>query len=86
MQGREAEFLGSCYRACLELALANKVETIAFPSISTGVYGYPIIEAAPIAIETVQEWVVAHPDALNEVRFVLHSKDDFGMYQTFLAG
>lgn len=77
----EATVLSQCYRRCLDLARVHLIRTIAFPSISTGAYGYPIEEAAPIAVETVLRWIKAHPDALDEIRFVLHSKRDYNVYK-----
>lgn len=82
--GREAELLASCYRSSLNLAMENGVRTIAFPSISTGVFGYPIELAAPIAIQTVQQWLVEHPDLFDEVRFVLHSPADYKIYKALV--
>jgi O-acetyl-ADP-ribose deacetylase (regulator of RNase III) len=57
----ERELLASAYRTSLELARANEVKTIAFPGISTGVYGYPLDEAAEVAIETVATWLAVNP-------------------------
>ncbi len=79
------ELLAACYRSCLGLAMRNGLKTIAFPSISTGVFGYPIILAAPIAVDTVREWVVQHPDVLDEVRFILHSTYDEELYRDLLG-
>ncbi len=81
----EATVLAECYRSCLDLARAHLIRTIAFPSISTGAYGYPIEEAAPIAVETVLRWIKAHPDALDEIRFVLHTPADRDVYAKLLA-
>lgn len=53
----EAELLASCYSQSLELAAENEINSIAFPSISTGAYGYPHEEAATIAIDTVKQWL-----------------------------
>ena len=50
---REPQLLASCYRNCLQLAVENQIQTIAFPSISTGVYGYPILKASQIAVREV---------------------------------
>lgn len=66
--GHDAALLASCYRRCLDLAHAHLIRTVAFPSISTGAYGYPIEEAAPIAVATVKQWVAEHPDAFDEIR------------------
>lgn len=82
--GHDAELLASCYRRCLDLARVHLIRTIAFPSISTGAYGYPIAEAAPIAIETVLRWVKTNPDAFDEIRFVLHSQKDYDVYRSLL--
>jgi O-acetyl-ADP-ribose deacetylase (regulator of RNase III) len=76
----EAELLASCYRSCLDLARKGGYRTIAFPSISTGIYGYPIEEAACIAIATVGERLTVEPDCFDEVRFVLFSAHDLAVY------
>ncbi|MFA6587547.1 MAG: O-acetyl-ADP-ribose deacetylase [Patescibacteria group bacterium] len=75
---QDAELLALCYRNSLDLALKNKVRTIAFPAISTGAYGYPKEEAEKIALHTVKEWVLAHPETLDEVRLVLFATRDIG--------
>ncbi len=78
---REAELLASCYRSCLDLAERGGFRTIAFPSISTGIYGYPIEQAARIAIATVGKRLTAAPGAFDEVRFVLFSSTDLAVYE-----
>ena len=65
----EAEVLASCYRRSLELAVDQGLASIAFPAISTGVYGYPREEAAEIAVETVAAFLTAAPHRLNRVVF-----------------
>ena len=65
----EHELLASCYRRSLEVASENGVKTVAFPAISTGVYGYPKEAAARIAIQTVVDYAKAHDD-IERVRFV----------------
>ncbi|MEO8572625.1 MAG: O-acetyl-ADP-ribose deacetylase [Pyrinomonadaceae bacterium] len=72
--GRDAELLAACYRNSIELALSNDLKTIAFPSISTGAYGYPKHEAAPIVYLTVKKIVESHTDI--EVRLVFFSETD----------
>ena len=57
----EAELLASCYRESLRLAEANGVDSIAFPAISCGVFGYPPEQAAPVAITTIRAWLAANP-------------------------
>jgi O-acetyl-ADP-ribose deacetylase (regulator of RNase III) len=66
----EAETLGSCYRESLRIADEHQVSSVAFPSVSTGAYGYPVQEAAEIAVETVVEQLPAATH-LKHVRFVL---------------
>lgn len=78
--GRDAELLASCYRRSLELAEENGLKTIAFPSISTGAYGYPIAKAARIAWRTVGEFL-AKGTGLEEVRFVTFSEADREAYE-----
>jgi O-acetyl-ADP-ribose deacetylase (regulator of RNase III) len=79
----ESELLRSCYRNSLQLAEDNRVRSIAFPSISTGAYGYPIEEAARIAIETVIETLegLTH---VEWVRFVCFSESDRSVYDRLL--
>lgn len=66
----EAGLLASCYRACLELALEHGCRKVAFPSISTGVYHFPLDQAAPIAVRTLREFCHVHPGAFDELTFV----------------
>ena len=66
--GEEA-LLRSCYRSCLELASANGCETVDFPSISTGVYHFPLEKAAGIAVGTIAEYLAEHPE-IERVRMV----------------
>jgi O-acetyl-ADP-ribose deacetylase (regulator of RNase III) len=80
----EAKLLASCYRRALEVASQHDVHTLAFPSISTGVYGYPIAFAARIAVATVRTAVPAFP-AIREVIFCCHSAADLAIYQALLA-
>ncbi len=75
----EADVLAACYRNSLRLALENGAASLAFPSISTGAYGYPISQAAPIAVHAVQT-ILAQPTALKEVRFVCFSETDHAAY------
>ena len=80
----EAELLASCYRTCLALAEEHAVQTIAFPSISTGVYGYPVGEAARIALREVTEHLGQETIQLIEVKFVLFSEADYHVYASCL--
>lgn len=80
----EAERLASCYRKSLRLAAEHELKTIAFPCISTGIYGYPVEQAAELAIETVRD-VVAEQVELERVVFVCFSEQDERLYQRLLA-
>jgi O-acetyl-ADP-ribose deacetylase (regulator of RNase III) len=80
----EPELLRSCYRNTLRIARDNEIRSIAYPSISTGAYGYPIEAAARIAVETVRE-VVAAPTSLQLVRFVCFSEHDWTIYLELLG-
>jgi O-acetyl-ADP-ribose deacetylase (regulator of RNase III) len=75
--------LESAYRRSLEVAKAKGIRSVAFPSISTGVYGYPLDEAAPVALHTVLGFVRAHPE-MELVRFVLHSSRAFRAFEEAL--
>jgi len=80
---REPELLASAYRNSLSVARSNNIRTIAFPSISTGAYGYPAEKAAAIALTTVADFVKKTP--FEEVRFVLFSESDFDTYSDVLS-
>ncbi|MEF3691524.1 MAG: O-acetyl-ADP-ribose deacetylase [Candidatus Moraniibacteriota bacterium] len=82
--GREADMLKSCYMMSLYLAMDNNVKTIAFPNISTGVYGYPIEEAAPIAVDAVREFIAEEKHQLEKIYFVSFSDEDLEIYQNLL--
>lgn len=83
-EASEPALLASCYRRCLELAQAHALATIAFPSISTGIYRYPIELAAPLAVSTVR---ASLPDApsVTEVIFCCYSEADLAQYQRELG-
>lgn len=76
--------LASCYRRSLEIAADNQLMTVAFPNISTGIYGFPFAHAAHIAIDTVLTVVDEHP-GFDEILFCCFSKDDLAVYQQLLA-
>jgi O-acetyl-ADP-ribose deacetylase (regulator of RNase III) len=76
---KDAELLASAYRKSLELCTENKISSIAFPSISTGIYGYPVEEASRVALKAVMDYLKDHP-GIKLVRFVLF---DSGTYRTY---
>ena len=76
-----ARLLANAYRNSLRVAAEEGLRTVAFPSISTGAYAYPVARAARVALHTVREELRAHPDRFDEVRFVLFSQRDFEEYR-----
>ena len=81
----EAELLASCYRRCLALAEEREVETITFPAISTGVYGYPLDEAAQIALREVKSHLEKAEGKVRKVVFVLYGKAAYDVYARLLT-
>jgi O-acetyl-ADP-ribose deacetylase (regulator of RNase III) len=82
----EAEKLTSCYKRSLEVALELGVTSIAFPAISTGVYGYPKEEAASIALKTVNTFLKGiSQDSIENVIFVSFDKQTYAIYEKFLG-
>ena len=81
----EAELLASCYRRSLQVAAEHGIRCIAFPSISTGVYHYPVKEAAKIAVGTVAEFLEEHPDAFDVVEWVLFDDNTMQVYEQAIA-
>ncbi len=82
--GNEADLLANCYKNSLTLAVAHNVRTIAFPSISTGAYGYPIETASKIAVTTVKNFLDEKKGYVEKVYFVTFSDTDFKIYQNLL--
>jgi O-acetyl-ADP-ribose deacetylase len=80
----EAELLANCYRNSLTIAEENGVESIAFPAISTGIFGYPVEEAAKVALETIRE-ATGNLEHVSLVRFVLHSASDLEVHEAILS-
>ena len=78
--GNEAELLESAYYECLKLATDCELSSISFPSISTGAYGYPVAEAARIAIRTVVSFLKEQATSIKEVVFVLFDSRTYGTY------
>jgi O-acetyl-ADP-ribose deacetylase (regulator of RNase III) len=82
----EAAVLQSAYRACMDLARERKVERITFPSISTGVYGYPVEDAARLALATVRDELLCARQTVREAAFVLFDAVTLKAYQQVLSG
>jgi O-acetyl-ADP-ribose deacetylase (regulator of RNase III) len=80
----EEEVLASCYRRCLEVAAKYSINAIAFPSISTGIYGFPIEKACPIAVSTTRSFI-SQGSAINEVIFCCFSPGDLRQYESVLS-
>lgn len=81
----EPELLARAYRSSLELAMAHRIRTLAFPSISTGAYAYPMEAAAAVALSTVVDFLRSHPE-IQCVRFVLFGKEALRIYSQALEG
>jgi len=79
----EPDLLASCYHESLSLALQHGIKTVAFPSISTGIFGYPIDKAAHTALRTVKTFLETH-DGIDEVRFVLFDDVTYQGYEAAL--
>ena len=80
----EPELLADCYKNCLQLAVENKVETIAFPAISTGVYRFPIEKATAIAVEETKKFLEKNDD-LDKVVFVCFGDEIYDAYTLTLS-
>ncbi|MGZ8523637.1 MAG: O-acetyl-ADP-ribose deacetylase [Chitinophagaceae bacterium] len=83
-KNNEAEKLTNCYRNSLLLSVENKIDSIAFPNISTGIYGYPKKEAATIAIKTVSDLLQQIP-SLPEVYFICFDEENYSYYKSIIA-
>jgi O-acetyl-ADP-ribose deacetylase len=79
----EPEILANCYWNSLQLAVDNEIKTIAFPAISCGAYGYPVSEAAQIAVGTARDFL-ATDDSIDKITFVLWGEDIYEAYRQLL--
>jgi O-acetyl-ADP-ribose deacetylase (regulator of RNase III) len=82
-EGDQPEILANCYRNSLKLAVENEIKTIAFPAISCGAYGYPIPDAAQVALKTTRGFL-ATDDSIDKVAFVLWGEDIYDAYRQLL--
>jgi O-acetyl-ADP-ribose deacetylase (regulator of RNase III) len=80
---KDPELLSGAYRRSLELCTQNKISSLAFPSISTGIYGYPVEEASRIALKTVTDYLKDHSE-IKLVRFVLFDSKTYDVYEEAL--
>ena len=80
----EADKLANCYHNSLKIAVEKKLNTIAFPNISTGIYGYPRNQAALIAIKTVSEFLVNN-SSISKVYFVCFDSENYDIYETLIS-
>lgn len=81
----EAELLSNCYKNSLKVAMDKGIRSIAFPSISTGVYSYPLEQATEVAVKTVCDFVENYPSAFDEIIWVLFSDDAKEVYDQVFA-
>ncbi|KAL1456132.1 hypothetical protein WDU94_000882 [Cyamophila willieti] len=82
--GENAPALKSAYQRSLEVMKENNLRTIAFPCISTGVFGYPQLKAAQIALHTVHDFLKEHPDSVDRVIFCLFLPEDVKIYENLM--
>jgi O-acetyl-ADP-ribose deacetylase len=80
---KESELLANCYKNSLKLAVENDIKTVSFPSISTGAYGYPIDQAATVALKTIINFL-KKDDSLDEVVFTLFNDNTYKSYESIL--
>lgn len=83
-EGREADLLASCYYKSLTVVVENGIRTIAFPSISTGVYGYPVDKAAKVAVHTVNRFLCDNSGKIDIIYWVLFDDRTFAAYESEL--
>lgn len=79
------ELLGSCYKRSLDIAFENDIHSIAFPAISTGIYGYPIDKATEVAVYVVRTWLNNFPEADIDVTFMCFNQQAYDEYQKWMS-
>lgn len=77
----EAALLARCYRSCLELAMARGCRSVDFPSVSTGIFGYPVNRAAHVALKAMMDFLWEHPEWPVQLRMVCHNQRTLAAYQ-----
>jgi O-acetyl-ADP-ribose deacetylase len=77
--GEKAALLASCYKNCLRLAIEHGLNTIAFPAVSTGIYGYPLSEAAKVSSQAIEEFLASNA-SLDQIRLVFFSPSDADVF------
>ncbi|MHA6248861.1 O-acetyl-ADP-ribose deacetylase [Pontibacter sp. CAU 1760] len=82
----EPELLANCYQNSLRIASEKNLTSIAFPNISTGVYGYPKAKAAQVAVQAVQDYLQQHETSLQQIIFVCFDDENLKLYQQALRG
>ncbi|ORX47059.1 Appr-1-p processing domain protein [Hesseltinella vesiculosa] len=80
----QPKMLESCYRRCMEVLVENQLRSIAFPCVSTGVYGYNKERAANVALSTVRQFLERHPEQVGQVVFCLFNTEDIAIYNEIL--
>ena len=80
-QNNEPFLLSNCYTNSLQLAMENGLQSIAFPNISTGIYGYPKAQAANVAVAAVRSFTDSNPGKIAEVRFVCFDEENYNIYE-----
>ena len=81
LSSHELSRLASCYRESLQLAAQHGCKSIAFPSISTGAYGFPVERASLVALRAIRDFIMANPDGLELIELSTFSKRDYRAYQ-----
>lgn len=80
VEEKEKQELASCYKSCLDLAKENNIQTIAFPTISTGVFHFPKELASQIAVNTVRKYIKENPNTFDKIIFSVYTKEDKSYY------
>ena len=81
----DKELLRKAYISCLELAIQNKIESLSFPAISTGIFGYPLEEAAEVSLSTVINFLKEHNE-VKLVKFILYTESEYKVFEKALKG